>query len=108
MIIHDAVALSLIANVPSAMVTCWTFYKNGNIRMKKWVSMAVVALTGAVSHVVMGAAVDLVPGIVVTIMCTIGAVGSARFANKVSEKKLNCTAGTVLILVSMVSWILSA
>ena len=32
---YDAVTLSLIANVPSAMVTCWTFYKNGNIRMKK-------------------------------------------------------------------------
>jgi len=37
----------------------------------------------------------------------IGAVGSARFANKVSERKLNLTAGTVLILVSVVSWILS-
>lgn len=69
--------------------------------------MTLVALTGAVSHVAMGAAVDLVPGVVVTVMCTVGAVGSARFANKVSERKLNLTAGTVLILVSVVSWILS-
>lgn len=53
------------------------------------------------------AAVDLVPGIVVTVMCTVGAVGSARFANRVSEKKRNLTAGTVLILVSVVSWMLS-
>ena len=69
--------------------------------------MTLVALTGAISHVAMGAAVDLIPSIVVTVMCTLGAVGSARFANKVSERKLNLTAGTVLILVSVVSWILS-
>lgn len=70
--------------------------------------MTLVALTGAVSHVAMGAAVDPIPGIVVTVMCTIGAVGSAKFANKVDEKVLNITAGVVLILVSVVSWILSA
>ena len=217
---YDAVTLSLIANVPSAMVTCWTFYKNGNIDMKRGMPMAgvsfggavvgswlgylfsmvsengisyfviisnlfmalkffmpskpkqenltaaqekkarrktlialilgfligvecgfmgsaggalmlmvltmvmgmdtrlavdtssmimtLVALTGAVSHVAMGASVDLVPGIVVTVMCTIGAVGSAGFANRVSERTLNLTAGAVLLLVSLVSWILSA
>lgn len=216
---YDAVTMSMVANVPSAMATCYTFYKNGNMDMKKgapvalvsfagavvgsWLGylfsrvsengisyvviignlfmavkfflptkpkkdnltaaeekkaktrtlvalilgfligvecgfmgsaggalmlmvltmvmgmdtklavgtssmiMTLVALTGAVSHVAMGAAVDLIPSIVVTIMCTIGAVGSARFANKVSEKKLNLTAGTVLILVSVVSWLLS-
>ena len=216
---YDAVTLSLIANVPSAMVTCWTFYKNCNIEMKRGMPMAgvafagavvgsylgylfsmvsengisyfviisnlfmalkffmpskprkenltsaeerkaktktlialvlgfligvecgfmgsaggalmlmvltmvmgmdtklavgtssmimtLVALTGAVSHVAMGASVDLIPGIVVTVMCTVGAVGSAQFANRVSERKLNLTAGTVLILVSVVSLILS-
>ena len=41
-------------------------------------------------------------------MCTFGAVGSARFANKVSERKLNLTAGAVLVLASAVSWLLSA
>ena len=46
---------------------------------------------------------DLIPSIVMTVMCTIGAVGSARFANKVTERKLNLTTGTVLILVSVVS-----
>ena len=213
---YDAVTLSLIANVPSAMVTCWTFYKNGNIEMKRGLPIAavsflgaivgsylgylfsmvsengisyfviisnlfmalkfflpvkekkenltaaeerkartrtgialvlgfligiecgfmgsaggalmlmvltmvmgmdtklavgtssmvmtLVALTGAVSHVAMGAAVDLIPGIVVTVMCTIGAVGSARFANTVDETLLNRTAGVVLLLVSLVSW----
>jgi len=215
---YDAVTLSLIANVPSAMVTCWTFYKNGNIEKKRGLPIAVVsflgaivgswlgylfsmvsengisyfviisnlfmalkfflpakekkqdltaaeerkakrktlialvlgfligiecgfmgsaggalmlmvltmvmgmdtrlavgtssmvmtlvALTGAVSHVAMGATVDLIPSAVVTVMCTIGAVGSAKFANTVDEKLLNRTAGTVLLLVSLVSWLL--
>ena len=217
---YDAVTLSLIANVPSAMVTCWTFYKNGNIELKRGLPIAVVsflgaivgswlgylfsmvsengisyfviisnlfmalkfflpvkekkenltaaeerraktktvialilgfligiecgfmgsaggalmlmvltmvmgmdtklavgtssmvmtlvALTGAVSHVAMGATVDLLPGIVVTVMCTIGAVGSAKFANTVDEKLLNRTAGVVLLLVSLVSWLLGS
>lgn len=70
--------------------------------------MTLVALTGAVSHVAMGATVDLISSIVVTIMCTIGAVGSARFANNVDEKVLNKTPGAVLILVSVVSWVLSS
>lgn len=217
---YDAVTLSLIANVPSAMVTCYTFYKNGNIEKKRGMPMAavsfagaivgsylgylfskvsengisyfviisnlfmaakffmpakpkkenlnaaeqrkesartgialvlgfligiecgfmgsaggalmlmvltmllgmdtklavgtsslvmtLVALTGAVSHVAMGARVDLIPSIVVTVMCTVGAVGSARFANQVEEKVLNRSAGVVLLLVSVVSWVLSA
>lgn len=70
--------------------------------------MCLVALTGAVSHVAMGASVELLPGVVVTVMCTLGAVGSARFANRVEEKVLNRAAGVVLILVSLVSWALSA
>ena len=69
--------------------------------------MTLVALTGAVSHVAMGAEVELIPSIVVTVMCTIGAVGSARFANKVSDKVLNRSAGAVLLLVSVVSLLLS-
>ena len=216
---YDAVTLSLIANVPSAMVTCCTFYKNGNIEMKRGLPMAIVsfagavvgsylgylfsmvsengisyfviisnlfmalkfflpakakkenlsaaearrektktvialilgfligvecgfmgsaggalmlmvltmimametrlavgtssmimtlvALTGSVSHVAMGASVDLTAGIVVTAACTIGAVVSARFANRVEEKTLNRTAGIVLLLVSVVSLLLS-
>jgi len=69
--------------------------------------MMLVALTGAVSHVAMGANVAVIPGIVVTVMCTIGAVGSSKFANKVEEKTLNRAAGLVLLLVSVVSLILS-
>lgn len=70
--------------------------------------MMLVALTGAVSHVAMGARIDLIPSIVVTVMCTLGAVGSSRFANKVGEKTLNRSAGVVLLVVSVVSLLLSA
>lgn len=216
---YDAVTLSLIANVPSAMVTCWTFYKNCNIEMKRGMPMAgvafagavvgsylgylfsmvsengisyfviisnlfmalkflmpskprkenltsaeerkaktktlialvlgfligvecgfmgsaggvlmlmvltlvmgmdtklavgtssmvmtLVALTGAVSHVAMGAKMELLPAIVITVTCTIAAVLSSKFANKVEEKTLNRVAGVVLIVVSVLSLILS-
>ena len=70
--------------------------------------MALVALTGAVSHVAMGAQVELIPGIVVTVVCTAAAIVSARFANKVSERVLNISTGIVLIAVSLLSLILGA
>ena len=70
--------------------------------------MMLVALTGAVSHVAMGANLDLFPSIVMTVACTIGAIGSSKFANKVEEKTLNRAAGVVLLLVSVVSLLLSA
>lgn len=69
--------------------------------------MALVALTGAVSHVAMGAAIDLLPGIIITLVCTISAVVSARFANKVKVTTLNRCAGLVLIVVSIISLVLS-
>lgn len=211
---YDAVTLSLIANVPSVLVTCWTFYKNGNMDLKRGLTVAIaafagavvgswlgwmfsqvsengisyaviisnlflavkfflavkekqeqkpagqkraaltlvlafligvecgfmgsaggvlmlmvltlvlgmetklavgtsslvmtlVALTGAVSHVGMGAQVSLIPGLIVTAACTIGAVYSAKFANRVQEKTLNRAAGLVLILVSGAALLLS-
>lgn len=36
------------------------------------VVMTLVALTGAVSHLLMGAAVEVLPGIVITAACTVG------------------------------------
>ena len=217
---YDAVTLSLIANVPSAMVTSYTFYKNGNIDLKRgmpvalisfagaivgsWLGylfsqvsengvsyiviisnlllavkflvparkksetvtskhdskenarnvialilgfligaecgfmgsaggvlmllvltmvlgmdtklavgtsslvMTMVALTGAVSHLAMGATMELVPALIITVSCTISALISARFANKMAESTVNRSAAIVLILVSIVSWILSA
>ena len=45
---YDAVTLSLIANVPSALATCRTFYKNGNLDMKRGLHVAIAAFAGAV------------------------------------------------------------
>ena len=70
--------------------------------------MTLVALTGAVSHIAMGAQVAILPSVIVTVTCTIGAVVSAKFANKVEEKTVNRCAAVVLVLVSIVSWLLSA
>lgn len=70
--------------------------------------MMLIALTGALSHLLMGANVELVPGIVVTVVCTVAAMVSARFANRVSERMLNISTGVVLVVVSILSLILGA
>ena len=70
--------------------------------------MALVALTGTVSHLAMGAEVAPIPGIVVTVVCTAAAVVSSQFANKISERVLNISTGIVLIVVSVLSLILGA
>ena len=68
--------------------------------------MTLVALTGAVSHLMMGAKLEIAPAIVMTLSCTFGAVVSSKFANKVSDTTMNRAAAIVLILVSIVSLLL--
>ena len=68
--------------------------------------MTLVALTGAVSHLMMGAKLEIVPAVVMTLACTLGAVVSSRFANKVSDTTMNRAAAVVLILVSVLSLVL--
>lgn len=70
------------------------------------VVMTLVALTGAVSHLMMGAKVELLPAVVITVACTAGALGSAKFANRVEEKVMSRCAGVILIIVSIISLIL--
>jgi len=60
-----------------------------------------------VSHLMMGAVLELLPAAVLTLSCTAGAVGSARFANRVDDKIMNRCAGVILILISAVSLLLS-
>ena len=68
--------------------------------------MTLGALTGAVSHLMMGAKLEIVPAVVMTLACTLGAVVSSRFANKVSDTTMNRAAAVVLILVSVLSLVL--
>ena len=68
--------------------------------------MTLVALTGAVSHLMMGAKLEIIPAVIMTLSCTLGAVVSSRFANKVSDTTMNRAAAVVLILVSVLSLLL--
>lgn len=45
---YDAVTLSLIANVPSAIVSSYTYYKNGNMDVKRGIPVALSAFGGAI------------------------------------------------------------
>ncbi len=53
--------------------------------------MTLVALTGAVSHFAFGAEFELLPGMTIIATCLLGAVISAKYANRCNIKKLNDT-----------------
>lgn len=65
--------------------------------------MTLVALTGAVSHISMGAQIFPLQMAVVVISCLIGAVVSARFANRCEIRKLNHVVGVVLAILGIVT-----
>ena len=69
--------------------------------------MTLVALTGAASHVMMGAEIQLLPCAVITAACTAGAVVSAKFANRISDRVMNVCAGIMLVAVSAVSLLMN-
>ena len=66
-------------------------------------TMALVALTGAGSHISMGA--EIFPGPMLLVMgcCLLGAVVSARFANKCEIRRLNRIVGVVLMILGIVT-----
>lgn len=65
--------------------------------------MSIVALTGAISHFALGAALHPFPMAVVIVFCLLGAVVSARFANRCEIKKLNGVVGLVLMVLGLVT-----
>ena len=58
--------------------------------------MTFTALTGAVSHVVIGGGLDLFALVVCAVVTLLGAQGAAVFANRASSKTLNRVTGVVL------------
>ena len=62
-----------------------------------------VALTGAVSHVSLGAQLFPLPMAIVVASCLLGAVVSAKFANRCEIRRLNRIVGIVLILLGAVT-----
>lgn len=65
--------------------------------------MTLVALTGAVSHISMGAQIFPIPTLVVVISCLLGALAAAKFANKCEIKRLNKIVGIVLTILGIVT-----
>lgn len=63
--------------------------------------MSVVALTGTVSHISMGAEILPLPMAVTVLSCLVGAVVSARFANLCEIKRLNRIVGVVLMILGV-------
>lgn len=63
--------------------------------------MAAVAFVGAVSHLTLGAQLHPLPMTVVVLACLLGAVASAKFANKCDLDRLNRIIGIVLLILGI-------
>lgn len=88
------------------MLTVFTLVLGYNLKVAVGTStmiMSLVALTGAVSHISMGAQIFPAPMICVMAACLFGAVVSAKFANKCEIKKLNHVVGCVLMILGIVT-----
>lgn len=88
------------------MLTVFTMVLGYNLKVAVGTStmiMTVVALTGAVSHICMGANVDMAPAVVTIFSCLIGAYVSAKFANRCEITKLNKVVGVVLSILGIIT-----
>ena len=88
------------------MLTVFTVVLGYNLKVAVGTStmiMSLVALTGAVSHISMGAQIFPLPMFCTIAACLIGAVVSAKFANKCEVKKLNRIVGCVLMILGIVT-----
>lgn len=86
------------------MLTVFTLLLGYNLKVAVGTStliMTAVAFVGAVSHVSMGAVIHPLPMAVVVLSCLVGAVTSARFANRCDLKRLNRIIGTVLMILGV-------
>jgi uncharacterized membrane protein YfcA len=91
------------------MLTVFTLLIGYNLKVAVGTStmiMTLVALTGTVSHLTMGAKVEIIPTLVVVTCCLIGAYVSSKFANKCEIKKLNKVVGTCLLILGIVTILL--
>ena len=63
--------------------------------------MSCVALVGTISHLSIGATVDMLAMIIIVLTCLFGALLAAKFANKCDIKKLNKVIGIVLMILGI-------
>lgn len=88
------------------MLTVFTLLLQYNLKIAVGTStmiMTLVALTGTISHVTMGAEIFPLPMAIVVISCLLGALVSARFANKCEIKKLNRVVGITLSILGLIT-----
>ena len=88
------------------MLTVFTLVLGYNLKVAVGTStmiMSLVALTGAVSHISLGAQLFPLPMAIVVASCLLGAVVSAKFANRCEIRRLNRIVGIVLILLGAVT-----
>lgn len=91
------------------MLTVFTVVLGYNLKVAVGTStmiMSIVALTGTVSHVAMGAEIFPLPMLIVVASCLIGAVAAAKYANKCEIRKLNRVVGGVLLVLGIVTIVL--
>lgn len=88
------------------MLTVFTIVLGYNLKIAVGTStliMSVVALTGAASHIAMGAEIFPLPMAVVMLTCLVAALLSAKYANRCEIKKLNRVVGTTLIFLGVIT-----
>ncbi|SCI41173.1 MULTISPECIES: sulfite exporter TauE/SafE family protein [unclassified Romboutsia] len=88
------------------MLTVFTLLLGYNLKVAVGTStmiMTLVALTGTVSHISMGAKIQPLPMLLVIISCVIAAYASAQFANKCEIKKLNRVVGICLAILGIIT-----
>ena len=88
------------------MLTVFTLLLGYNLKVAVGTStmiMTLVALTGAISHISMGAVIYPLPMLIVVMFCVIGAYVSARFANKCEIKRLNKVVGICLACLGIIT-----
>lgn len=88
------------------MLTVFSLVLGYNLKVAVGTStmiMTLAALTGAVSHISLGARIFPLPMAVVVLSCLLGAVVSAKFANRCEIARLNRIVGIVLALLGIVT-----
>ena len=86
------------------MLTVFTLLLGYNLKVAVGTStmiMTFVAFVGAVSHITMGAQIYPLPMAVIVLVCLLGAVTAAKFANKCEIVKLNHVIGVVLMILGI-------
>lgn len=88
------------------MLTVFTIILQYNLKIAVGTStmiMTLVALTGTVSHISMGAEIFPLPMALVVAFCLLGAGVSARFANRCEINKLNKVVGVTLSILGILT-----